>query len=233
MAEAIQIHGGRRRSLVAVFGRGIFSDGGQARAWYAGDQARVEGSSRAKKSHGAGGANAHRPGDGERAPQGCALQDGDALQGVNATRTGVVEIFTDGACKGNPGVGGWGALLRYNGHTRELCGGEKLTTNNRMELLAVIRALEALTKPCEVRLHTDSIYVQKGISEWIHSWKKRDWRTADKKPVKNDDLWKELDRLAQRHKIEWLWVRGHSGHDGNEQADMLANKGVQSVLENL
>jgi ribonuclease HI len=123
------------------------------------------------------------------------------------------------------------ALLRYNGHTRELCGGEKLTTNNRMELLAVIRALEALTKPCEVRLHTDSIYVQKGISEWIHSWKKRDWRTADKKPVKNDDLWKELDRVAQRHKIEWLWVRGHSGHDGNEQADMLANQGVQSVLD--
>jgi ribonuclease HI len=101
-----------------------------------------------------------------------------------------------------------------------------------MELLAVIRALEALTKPCEVRLHTDSTYVQKGISEWIHSWKKRDWRTADKKPVKNDDLWKELDRLAQRHKIEWLWVRGHSGHDGNEQADRLANQGVQSVLEN-
>jgi ribonuclease HI len=128
-------------------------------------------------------------------------------------------------------VGGWGALLRYNGHTRELCGGERLTTNNRMELLAVIRALEALTKPCEIRLHTDSTYVQKGISEWIHSWKKRDWRTADKKPVKNDDLWKELDRLTQRHKIEWLWVRGHSGHDGNEQADRLANQGVQSVLD--
>ena len=146
--------------------------------------------------------------------------------------TAVVEIFTDGACKGNPGVGGWGVLLRYNGHTRELCGGEKLTTNNRMELLAVIRALEALTKPCNVRLHTDSTYVQKGISEWIHSWKKRDWRTADKKPVKNDDLWKELDRLSQQHEIEWLWVRGHSGHDGNEQADRLANQGVQSVLSN-
>jgi ribonuclease HI len=150
---------------------------------------------------------------------------------VKASRSAVVEIFTDGACKGNPGVGGWGALLRYNGHTRELCGGERLTTNNRMELLAVIRALEALTKPCEIRLHTDSTYVQKGISEWIHSWKKRDWRTADKKPVKNDDLWKELDRLTQRHKIEWLWVRGHSGHDGNEQADRLANQGVQSVLD--
>ncbi|ARO88265.1 ribonuclease HI [Nitrosospira lacus] len=150
---------------------------------------------------------------------------------MKAERGGVVEIFTDGACKGNPGIGGWGALLQYNGHKRELYGGEKLTTNNRMELLAVIRALEALTQPCEVRLHTDSQYVQKGISEWIHSWKKRDWRTADKKPVKNDDLWKELDELTQRHRIEWLWVRGHSGHKGNEQADILANRGVQSVLE--
>lgn len=151
---------------------------------------------------------------------------------MKAKQAQVVEIFTDGACKGNPGVGGWGALLQYNGHRRELFGGEKHTTNNRMELLAVIRALEALTKPCEVRLHTDSQYVQKGISEWIHGWKKRNWRTADKKPVKNDDLWKELDLLAQRHRIEWLWVRGHSGHEGNEQADVLANRGVQSVQEN-
>jgi len=152
---------------------------------------------------------------------------------VKEKRTGVVDIFTDGACKGNPGIGGWGALLQYNGRARELYGGEKLTTNNRMELLAVIRALEALTQPCEVRLHTDSQYVQKGISEWIHSWKKRNWHTAGKKPVKNDDLWKELDQLTQRHRIEWLWVRGHSGHDGNEQADKLANRGVQSVMENL
>ena len=121
-------------------------------------------------------------------------------------------------------------MLQYNGHTRELFGGEKLTTNNRMELLAVIRALEALKQRCNVRLHTDSTYVQKGISEWIHSWKKRDWRTANKKPVKNDDLWKELDLLTQRHHIEWLWVRGHSGHDGNEHADRLANLGAQSVL---
>jgi len=120
-------------------------------------------------------------------------------------------------------------LLQYNGHTRELFGGEKLTTNNRMELLAVIRALEALKQPCRVRVHTDSIYVQKGISEWIHAWKTRGWRTADKKPVKNDDLWKELDFLAQRHSIEWLWVRGHSGHDGNERADSLANLGAQTV----
>lgn len=152
---------------------------------------------------------------------------------MKENRSGAVDIFTDGACKGNPGIGGWGVLLQYNGHTRELYGGEKLTTNNRMELLAVIRALEALTQPCEVRLHTDSQYVQKGISEWIHSWKKRNWHTAAKKPVKNDDLWKELDQLTQRHRIEWLWVRGHSGHDGNEQADKLANRGVQSVMENL
>jgi ribonuclease HI len=143
----------------------------------------------------------------------------------------MVEIFTDGACKGNPGVGGWGALLQCNGRARELYGGEKLTTNNRMELLAVIRALEALMQPCEIHLHTDSQYVHKGISEWIHSWKKRDWRTADKKPVKNDDLWKELDHLVKGHKIEWHWVRGHSGHEGNEHADRLANLGVKSVME--
>lgn len=152
---------------------------------------------------------------------------------MKARQPGIVDIYTDGACKGNPGVGGWGALLQYNGHTRKLSGGEKMTTNNRMELLAVIRALEALTKPCEVRVHTDSTYVQKGISEWIHSWKMRGWRTADKKKVKNDDLWKELDILTQRHKIEWFWVRGHAGDEGNEQADRLANLGVQSVLESV
>jgi ribonuclease HI len=151
------------------------------------------------------------------------------LKQKQAEQPETVEIFTDGACKGNPGIGGWGALLRCEGRTRELYGGEKLTTNNRMELLAVIRALEALTRPCTVSLHTDSQYVHKGISEWIHSWKKRDWRTADKKPVKNDDLWKELDRLAKRHKIHWHWVRGHSGHEGNEHADRLANLGVQSA----
>ncbi len=149
---------------------------------------------------------------------------------MKTKRTDIVEIFTDGACKGNPGIGGWGALLQYDGRKRELCGGEKLTTNNRMELLAVIRALEALTRPCEVHLHTDSQYVQKGISEWIHAWKKRDWRTAAKKPVKNNDLWKQLDQLAQQHQVKWFWVRGHSGHNGNEQADMLANRGVESVI---
>lgn len=141
----------------------------------------------------------------------------------------IVEIFTDGACKGNPGAGGWGALLNYNGHAQELFGGEKQTTNNRMELLATIRALEALKRPCKVHLHTDSQYVQKGISEWIHSWKQRGWQTANKKPVKNADLWKQLDRLCQQHEIEWIWVRGHAGHAGNEQADALANRGVSLV----
>ncbi len=145
-------------------------------------------------------------------------------------QVGVVQIFTDGACKGNPGIGGWGALLKYDGRTRELSGGELLTTNNRMELLAVIRALEALTRTCEVHIHTDSEYVQKGISEWIHAWKKRNWHTSAKKPVKNDDLWKQLDHLAQQHQVQWFWVRGHSGHEGNEHADMLANRGVESVM---
>lgn len=142
----------------------------------------------------------------------------------------VVEIYTDGACKGNPGVGGWGALLRSGGHVRELFGGEPQTTNNRMELLAVIRALEALKRRCTVRLHTDSKYVQQGISEWIHAWKKRGWKTADRKPVKNEDLWRRLDELAAGHDIEWLWVKGHAGHDGNERADTLANQGVDSVI---
>ena len=141
----------------------------------------------------------------------------------------IVEIFTDGACKGNPGAGGWGALLKYNGHAQELFGGEKQTTNNRMELLATIRALEALKRPCKIHLHTDSQYVQKGISEWIHSWKQRGWQTANNKPVKNADLWKQLDRLCQQHEIEWIWVRGHAGHAGNEQADALANRGVSLV----
>lgn len=141
-----------------------------------------------------------------------------------------VEIFTDGACKGNPGIGGWGALLKYADQEREIFGGEKETTNNRMELLAAIRALESLKRPCKVQLHTDSQYVQKGISEWIQAWKARNWRTASKKAVKNDDLWKQLDLLAQQHDIEWVWVRGHNGHPGNERADQLANDGVSSVI---
>lgn len=148
----------------------------------------------------------------------------------------LVEIFTDGACKGNPGVGGWGVFLQFNGEAREFFGGEPMTTNNRMELLAAIRALQALEslpgaeRSLRIQLHTDSQYVQKGISEWIHSWKKRGWRTADKKPVKNEELWRELDQLSGRYQVEWFWVRGHNGHDGNERADRLANQGVESML---
>ena len=145
--------------------------------------------------------------------------------------TDIVEIYTDGACKGNPGAGGWGALLAWNGKTRELYGGEAHTTNNRIEMTAVIRALEALTRKSRVRLHTDSKYVQQGISEWIHSWKKRGWRTADRKPVKNEDLWRRLDQLAGEHEIEWLWVRGHDGNPGNERADALAKLGVEQVSQ--
>ena len=145
---------------------------------------------------------------------------------ANAAR---VRIYTDGACKGNPGPGGWGALLQFDGREKELCGGESGTTNNRMELTAVIRALEALKRRCEIDIYTDSQYVQKGISEWVASWKRRGWKTADKKPVKNVDLWLELDRLAGGHDIRWHWVRGHAGHTENERADQLANKGIESL----
>jgi len=139
---------------------------------------------------------------------------------------GVVEVYADGACKGNPGPGGWGVLLVAGGRERELHGGEPATTNNRMELTAVIRALEALPPASRVRLYTDSQYVQKGMAEWISSWKRRGWRTADKKPVKNEDLWKRLDEAARHHQVEWHWVKGHAGHPGNERADALANLGV-------
>jgi ribonuclease HI len=138
-----------------------------------------------------------------------------------------VEIWTDGACKGNPGVGGWGALMRAGQHEKTLFGGETLTTNNRMELTGVIEALKALTRPCDVIIHTDSQYVQKGISEWIGGWKRRGWITADKKPVKNADLWQTLDELAVKHNVQWKWVRGHAGDPGNERADQLANQGVE------
>lgn len=137
-----------------------------------------------------------------------------------------VEVYADGACRGNPGPGGWGVLLRQGGRERELHGGEALTTNNRMELTAVIRALEALEPGAMVRVYTDSQYVQKGISGWIHDWKRRGWRTADRKPVKNQDLWLRLDELARGHAVEWHWVRGHAGHPENERADALANLGI-------
>jgi ribonuclease HI len=140
-----------------------------------------------------------------------------------------VHIYTDGACKGNPGPGGWGALLRYGQHEKELFGGEPATTNNRMELTAVIRALQALTRPSEVTVHTDSQYVQKGISEWISGWKARGWKTSDRKPVKNEDLWRALDAQVGQHRVEWRWVRGHSGHPENERADALANRGVAQL----
>lgn len=138
----------------------------------------------------------------------------------------MVEMFTDGACRGNPGIGGWGALLRYGGTEKSLHGGEAMTTNNRMELTAVIKGLEALTKQCKVSITSDSKYVLSGITEWMPNWKKRGWKTASKKPVQNVDLWMRLDELAEQHEIQWNWVKGHSGHRENEIADELANLGI-------
>lgn len=149
-------------------------------------------------------------------------------KGRNSLTTEVkpVDIWTDGACKGNPGMGGWGALLRQGTHEKELWGGEPDTTNNRMELMAVIQALKALKRRCHVVIHTDSQYVQKGMTEWLENWKLRGWRTASRQPVKNADLWQELDALVQEHDVSWRWVRGHAGDPGNERADDLANRGV-------
>jgi len=149
---------------------------------------------------------------------------------AKATNNDAVEIYADGACRGNPGPGGWGVLLQAKGTQKELFGGEPETTNNRMELTAVIRALEALRRRCRVRLYTDSQYVQRGITAWIHDWKRRGWRTADRKPVKNEDLWRRLEELALGHEIEWHWVRGHSDNAGNERADELANRGIDELL---
>jgi ribonuclease HI len=142
-----------------------------------------------------------------------------------------VEIYTDGACSGNPGPGGWGALLMCGSHTKEICGGESSgTTNNRMELMAAIQALESLTRPATIRLHTDSSYLRNGITSWLANWKRNGWRTADKKPVKNADLWKRLEKAVERHHVVWLWVKGHSGDPGNERADALANQGMRDAL---
>ena len=139
---------------------------------------------------------------------------------------GSVVLYTDGACKGNPGPGGWGVLMRWNDHERELCGGEPETTNNRMELMAAIRGLEALKRECRVVIYTDSTYVRDGITRWMDNWKRNGWRTAAKKPVKNEELWRALDEACGRHEVEWRWVKGHAGHEGNERADELANRGV-------
>ena len=146
------------------------------------------------------------------------------------TNKASLSIYADGGCRGNPGPGGWGVLLQTDTLEKELWGGEADTTNNRMELTAVIRALEALKRPSRVHVHTDSQYVQKGISEWIHNWKRNGWRTADKKPVKKTDLWQLLDGLARQHEIRWIWVKGHAGHPGNERADRLANRGIDELL---
>lgn len=141
-----------------------------------------------------------------------------------------VEIHTDGACRGNPGPGGWGAVLRVGAHEKELYGAEPATTNNRMELMAAIQALEALKRPCTVVLVTDSEYLRKGISEWLPAWKRRGWKTADKKPVKNLDLWQRLEQAATSHRVEWRWIKGHAGHPGNEHADRLANRAIDEML---
>lgn len=144
----------------------------------------------------------------------------------------VVELFSDGACRGNPGPGGWGVLLRYRGNEKELFGAEPQTTNNRMELMAAISGLESLKRACRVRITTDSQYVMKGITEWMSGWKKRGWKTADRKPVKNVDLWQRLDAALRDHQVEWQWVRGHTGHPENERADALANRGIDEMLAN-
>ncbi len=149
---------------------------------------------------------------------------------MSATPPAVVEAYTDGACRGNPGPGGWGVLLRTGAHEKQLCGGEADTTNNRMELMAAIMALETLKRPCVVQLTTDSQYVKQGITTWIHNWRKRGWKTADRQPVKNADLWQRLEQAARLHQVEWRWVRGHNGHPDNEKADALARQGVDSLF---
>ncbi len=160
------------------------------------------------------------------------MSEMSAIETPDSNTLKSVVVYTDGACKGNPGPGGWGALLRFGGQQKELFGGEKLTTNNRMELMAVIQALKALKSQCEVNLFLDSQYVRQGITQWIHAWKLKGWKTASKQAVKNEDLWRELDALvhASGHRVHWHWVKGHSGDEGNERADQLANQGVEQAL---
>ncbi|MEM7199055.1 MAG: ribonuclease HI [Planctomycetota bacterium] len=148
---------------------------------------------------------------------------------ATADSADLIEAFTDGACSGNPGPGGWGVLLRFGDREKELCGGERQTTNNRMEIQAAIEALRALTRPCRVRLHTDSQYLRQGITSWIERWKTNGWRTSQKKPVKNAELWRELDEARTPHEVEWIWVKGHAGHEGNERADELARRGITEL----
>jgi ribonuclease HI len=152
-----------------------------------------------------------------------------AVQRQEQTAEKAVDIYTDGACSGNPGPGGWGAVLRYGEREKEIHGGEAQTTNNRMELMAAIMALESLTRPVTVRLHTDSQYVRNGITKWLHGWKRNGWKTSDKQPVKNMDLWQRLDTATEGHNVEWFWVKGHAGHPENERADALARRGVDEV----
>ena len=147
------------------------------------------------------------------------------------TNESIAEVYTDGACSGNPGPGGWGAVLGWQGKTREISGGAAATTNNRMELMAAIAALESLTRPVTVRIHTDSTYVKDGITQWIHRWKRNGWKTANKKPVKNEDLWRRLDAALARHDVSWHWVKGHAGHPGNERADALAREAVPRAVD--
>jgi ribonuclease HI len=161
--------------------------------------------------------------------QGKRIGMNDGNKSVELSGQLSVELFTDGACKGNPGPGGWGAWLRMGAHSKELWGGEAMTTNNRMELMGVIEGLRALKRPCQVKVYTDSKYVQQGMTQWIHGWKRNGWRSSTKQPVKNVELWQQLDQLAQSHQIEWLWVKGHAGHEGNEKADQLANQGIYSA----
>jgi ribonuclease HI/SAM-dependent methyltransferase len=216
LARSIRLDGPRRLALVAGVRCRLLPGGSQAGSRHA---AHRPGPQRAGQAQGGTGAQSQRRAFRRRK---CSVNENDNLSEVT--------IYTDGACKGNPGPGGWGAWLSAGGHEKELFGGETSTTNNRMELTAVIQALASLTRRCRVAIYTDSEYVKNGMTTWIHNWKRRGWRTADNKPVKNVELWQRLDSLVAQHQVGWHWVKGHAGDPGNERADALANKGVMSVL---